>query len=46
MTDAQIAVVGLGSIGSMTIWQAIKHSTSVLGFEAETPAHPRTAVGR
>ncbi len=45
MTDAQIGVVGLGSIGSMTMWQASKHSTSVLGLEATTPAHPRSAVG-
>lgn len=45
VTDAQIGVIGLGSVGSMTMWQASKHSSSVLGFEAATPAHPRSAVG-
>ena len=45
MTDAQIGVVGVGSVGSMTMWQASKRSSSVLGFEAMTPAHPRSAVG-
>lgn len=43
--DAEIAVVGLGSIGSMALWQAASHSSSVLGIEAKTPADPRTAVG-
>lgn len=45
MTDAQVGVVGLGSVGSMTMWQASKRSSAVLGFEAATPAHPRSAVG-
>jgi sarcosine oxidase len=45
VTDASIGVIGLGSIGSMTMWQASKRSSSVLGFEAATPAHPRSAVG-
>lgn len=45
MTDAEIGVIGLGSVGSMTMWQASKRSSSVLGFEAATPAHPRSAVG-
>lgn len=45
MTDAQIGVVGLGSVGSMTMWQASKRSSSVLGFEWQTPGHPRSAVG-
>ncbi len=45
MTDARIGVVGLGSIGSMTIWQASGRCAGVVGFESETPAHPRSAVG-
>jgi sarcosine oxidase len=45
VTDAHIAVVGTGSVGSMALWQASRHDTSVLGFEARTPAHPRSAVG-
>lgn len=45
MTDAHLAVIGTGSIGSMALWQASQHDGSVLGFEARTPAHPRSAVG-
>ncbi|KND25755.1 sarcosine oxidase, partial [Streptomyces stelliscabiei] len=43
--DAKLAVIGLGSIGSMTLWQASRLSDSVVGFEASTPAHGRSAVG-
>lgn len=44
-TDGQLAVIGLGSVGSMALWQASRSSSSVMGFEADTPAHPRSAVG-
>ncbi len=43
--DAKLAVIGLGGIGSMALWQASKLSGSVVGFEAATPAHGRSAVG-
>ncbi|SPF07155.1 N-methyl-L-tryptophan oxidase [Streptomyces sp. MA5143a] len=43
--DARLAVIGLGSIGSMALWQASRLSDSVVGFEAATPAHGRSAVG-
>ncbi|MEU1558633.1 N-methyl-L-tryptophan oxidase [Streptomyces scabiei] len=43
--DAQLAVIGLGSIGSMALWQASRLTDSVVGFEAATPAHGRSAVG-
>lgn len=45
VTDAHIGVIGTGSIGSMAMWQASLRDSSVLGFEAQTPAHPRSAVG-
>ncbi len=45
MTDGKLAVVGLGSIGSMALWQASHLSDSVTGFEAASPAHGRSAVG-
>ena len=45
MTDGALAVVGLGSVGSMALWQASQRSGDVVGFEASTPAHPRSAVG-
>ncbi|WP_415853587.1 FAD-dependent oxidoreductase [Sinomonas sp. G460-2] len=43
--DGRLAVIGLGSIGSMALWQASRLSDSVVGFEAQTPAHGRSAVG-
>lgn len=43
--DAKLAVVGLGSIGSMALWQASRISDSVVGFEAASPGHGRSAVG-
>jgi len=45
MTDGKLAVIGLGSIGSMALWQASRLSGTVVGFEAATPAHGRSAVG-
>ena len=43
--DGQLAVIGLGSIGSMALWQASRLTDSVVGFEAHSPAHGRSAVG-
>jgi sarcosine oxidase len=43
--DGQLAVIGLGSIGSMALWQASRLSDSVVGFEAQSPGHARSAVG-
>ena len=47
MTDGELAVIGLGSAGSMALWQAAKLSGGghAVGFEARTPAHGRSAVG-
>ena len=47
MTDGELAVIGLGTAGSMALWQAAKLSGGggVVGFEARTPAHGRSAVG-
>lgn len=44
MSDGQLAVVGLGSVGSMALWHASR-ARDVVGFEAGFPAHPRSAVG-
>ncbi|UYM04122.1 N-methyl-L-tryptophan oxidase [Solicola gregarius] len=44
-TDARVAVIGLGSVGSMALWRASLVSSSVVGFEAASPAHSRSAVG-
>jgi sarcosine oxidase len=45
VTDGQLAVVGVGSVGSMALWQAAQRVSSVVGFDAASPAHPRSAVG-
>jgi sarcosine oxidase len=45
MTDGKLAVIGLGSIGSMALWQASRLTDSIIGFEAQAPAHGRSAVG-
>jgi sarcosine oxidase len=43
--DGKLAVIGLGSIGSMALWQASRLSDSVVGFEAQSPGHARSAAG-
>ncbi|KIA73022.1 monomeric sarcosine oxidase SoxA [Arthrobacter sp. MWB30] len=43
--DGRLAVIGLGSIGSMALWQASRMAGPVTGFEAQSPAHGRSAVG-
>ncbi|TAP41756.1 FAD-dependent oxidoreductase [Arthrobacter sp. S39] len=43
--DGKLAIIGLGSIGSMALWQASHLTGSVTGFEAHAPAHARSAVG-
>jgi sarcosine oxidase len=43
--DGKLAVIGIGSIGSMALWQATRLTESVTGFEAHAPAHARSAVG-
>jgi sarcosine oxidase len=43
--DGKLAVIGLGSIGSMALWQASRLSDAVVGFEAASPGHGRSAVG-
>lgn len=43
--DGKLAVIGLGSIGSMALWQASRLTDSVVGFEAKSPGHARSAVG-
>jgi sarcosine oxidase len=43
--DAEVGVVGLGSIGSMALWQATRRFRSIVGFEAHTTGHGRSAVG-
>ena len=41
MSDShcQIAVVGLGAIGAMSLWQASRRSSSVIGIDQYAPGH-------
>jgi sarcosine oxidase len=43
--NGKLAIIGLGSIGSMALWQASRLTRDVVGFEAASPAHGRSAVG-
>lgn len=43
--DGQLAVIGVGTTGSMILWRSSLRSESVVGFEAVYPASDNTAVG-
>lgn len=47
--DGKLAVVGVGSVGSMALWHAARRSGTragaIVGFEAQTAGHTRSAVG-
>lgn len=43
--DAEIGVVGVGTIGAMTAWQLARRGASVLGFEQFAPGHDRSGAG-
>jgi sarcosine oxidase len=43
--DAEVAVIGVGSTGSMALWQLARRGVSALGFEQFTPGHDRAATG-
>lgn len=43
--DADVAVIGLGSVGSMALWQLTKRGVKAIGFEQFGIGHDRSAVG-
>lgn len=43
--DADVAVIGVGAMGSMSLWQLAKRGVSVLGFEQFGVGNDRTAAG-
>lgn len=45
MQDAEVGVVGVGTMGSMTCWELARRGVRVLGFEQFAPGHDRGAVG-
>jgi sarcosine oxidase len=44
-TDADVAVVGVGTAGSMALWQLAAAGVDAVGFERVAPGHDRGAVG-
>lgn len=43
--DAEVGIIGLGTMGSMTAWQLSKQGVSVIGFEKFGIGHDRSAAG-
>lgn len=43
--DAEVGVVGIGSMGSMAMWQLARRGVSVIGFEQFGIGHDRGAAG-
>jgi sarcosine oxidase len=44
-TRADVAIVGIGSMGSMAAWQLAARGAKVIGFEQFAPGHDRSAHG-
>ncbi|GGP09342.1 N-methyl-L-tryptophan oxidase [Oceanobacillus neutriphilus] len=45
MTSNNVAVIGIGTIGSMTLWQLARRGIKAVGFEQFGIAHDRSAAG-
>jgi sarcosine oxidase len=43
--DAKVAVVGTGSIGSMSLWHLARAGVDAIGFEQYAPGHDQAAAG-
>ncbi|GIN22356.1 MAG TPA: FAD-dependent oxidoreductase [Bacillus bacterium] len=43
--DADIGIIGLGTVGSMTLWQLARKGVSVMGFEQFGIGHDYSAAG-
>jgi sarcosine oxidase len=43
--DAEVAVIGVGTVGSMLMWQLARRGVPAIGFERHAPGHDRGAVG-
>lgn len=43
--DAEVAVVGVGTVGSMAMWRLAERGVDVVGFERYAPGHDRGAAG-
>jgi sarcosine oxidase len=45
VVDAEVAVVGVGTVGSMAMWRLAERGVDVIGFERYAPGHDRGAAG-
>lgn len=43
--DAEVAVVGVGTMGSMALWRLARAGISAIGFERWSPGHDQAAAG-
>jgi len=43
--DADVGVIGVGTMGSMACWQLASRGASVIGFEQFAPGHDRSGAG-
>lgn len=43
--EARVAVVGVGTIGAMTLWQLAKQGVLAVGYDTFAPGHDRGAAG-
>ncbi|WP_144763107.1 N-methyl-L-tryptophan oxidase [Curtobacterium sp. 9128] len=43
--DAEVGVVGVGTMGAQTMWQLARRGVSAIGFEQFAPGHDRSGAG-
>jgi sarcosine oxidase len=43
--DADVAVVGVGTMGALALWQLARRGVSAVGFEQYAPGHDRGSAG-
>src|SRR5215471_11490009 len=43
--DAEVAVIGTGTMGSMTLWHLARAGIAAIGFEQYTLGHDRSGAG-
>jgi sarcosine oxidase len=43
--DAEVAVIGVGTMGAMTLWQLARRGVKAVGIERFNPGHDRSGAG-
>lgn len=44
-SEGRVAVVGVGSVGAMVLWQLARRGVEAVGYDAYAPGHDRGAAG-